>query len=153
MDQKREQAQEWSIYKAAQELLDAWNERTIRNGMKQGGRSITTKASFATEPLYNGEAANGEEVERDLKSRESRKRKPSQDKRENEGNKRKPCWICDEPHNPKSCFLALEIQPKRVTIPEENKEVFEKRMKDSAFAKRIQSIREYLKRKDDLFTP
>jgi hypothetical protein len=50
-----------------------------------------TKASFATEPLYNREAANGEEVERDLKSRESRKRKPSQDKRENKGNKRKPC--------------------------------------------------------------
>ena len=50
-----------------------------------------TKALFATESSYNREAANEEEVGRDLKSRESRKRKPSQDKRENKGNKRKSC--------------------------------------------------------------
>ena len=80
MDQKKGQAKEWSIYKAAQELLDAWNERTIRNGMKQGGRSSSSRASFATEPLYNGEGASEGERESLRESRDSRKRKPSQDK-------------------------------------------------------------------------
>ena len=88
---------------------------------------------------------------RDSKPRDSRKRKPSQDK-EGKDNKRKPCQICDRPYNPKSCFLALDYTPKRVTIPAENREVFEKRMKDASFAEKIHFIREYLKRKDDIFS-
>ena len=124
--------------------------------MKQGGRSSSLRASFATELLYNGEGASKGEREspRDSKTRESRdsrKRKPSQDKEGEKDNKRKPCWICDRPHNPRTCFLALDYTPKRVTIPEENRVIFEKRMRDSAFAKRIQTIREYLKKKDDIF--
>jgi hypothetical protein len=137
--------------------------------MKQGGRSSSSRASFATEPLYNREGASEGEREspktreskdsktresRDSKTRESRdsrKRKPSQDKEGEKDNKRKPCWICDRPHNPRTCFLALDYMPKRVTIPEENRVIFEKRMRDSAFAKRIQTIREYLKKKDDIF--
>jgi hypothetical protein len=39
-----------------------------------------------------------------------------------------------------------------VTIPEENKEVFEKRMKDPAFAKKIQAIRELEKKKAEILT-
>ena len=45
----------------------------------------------------------------------------------------------------------MDFIPRRVTVPKKNKEVFEKQMKDSAFAKRIQSIREYLKKKEDIF--
>ena len=112
--------------------------------MKQGGRSTISRVAFPTELLYNREGASDRESSnmqsRDSKSKDSRKRKPSQDKKETEGNKRKPCWICDGPHSQTSCFLALEIRPKRGIIPEENKEVFGRRMKDPSFAKKIQRV-------------
>ena len=112
--------------------------------MKQGGRSTISRAAFATKLLYNRKGASDRESSnmqsRDSKSKDSRKRKPSQDKKETEGNKRKPCWICDSPYRQTSCFLALEIRPKRGIIPEENKEVFGRRMKDPSFAKKIQRV-------------
>jgi hypothetical protein len=155
MDQKRGHSHEWSIYKASQELLDAWNERTIRSGMRQGGRPSSARAAFATEPLYNGEGIDQEEEsepkERTNKDRKN-KRKPSPTEEEEDSPKRKPCWACDGKHQAKSCFLVKGIQPKKVKIPEENKEVFENRMKDPAFAKRIQSIRDLENRKVELLS-
>jgi hypothetical protein len=153
MDQKKGQAQEWSIYNAGQELLDAWNDRIIRNGMKQGGKSTMTKASFATEPLFDGKEVEDKEDSKgnSSKSKDKRKRKFSPETTDKE-NKKKPCWICDGPHRPKTCFLALEVESKKLPISEENREVFARRMKDSIFAKRIQAIRENLKKQEDLFS-
>ena len=153
MDQKKGQAQEWSIYNAGQELLDAWNDRIIRNGMKQGGKSTMTKASFATEPLFDGKEVEDKEDSKgnSSKSKDKRKRKFSPETTDKE-NKKKPCWICDGPHRPKTCFLALEVESKKLPISEENREVFARRIKDSIFAKRIQAIRENLKKQEDLFS-
>ena len=50
IDHKRGNSRNWTVYQASQELLDAWNEKSIRNGIRQGGRQSMTKASFATEP-------------------------------------------------------------------------------------------------------
>ena len=88
---------------------------------------------------------------RNSKSKDSRKRKPLQDKKETKGNKKKPCQICDKSYSLTSCFLVLEIRPKRGIIPEENKEVFGRRIKDPSFAKKIPLIREYHNKKNDIF--
>jgi hypothetical protein len=37
LDQKRGNSDQWTIYKASQDLLDAWKKRSIRNGMKPSG--------------------------------------------------------------------------------------------------------------------
>jgi hypothetical protein len=50
--------------------------------------------------------------------------------------------VCDGNHGARTCFLALGNIPKRVKIPEENEEIFERRMMDPSFAEKIQKIRE-----------
>jgi hypothetical protein len=84
------------------------------------------------------------------KSKTSGKKRKHSPTRNDEGNKKKPCWICEGLHRPDSCFLALGIEPKRAKIPEESKETFEKKMKEPAFAKKIREIRDAEKKKKDL---
>ena len=155
MDHKRGNSGNWTVYQASQELLDAWNEKSIRNGMRQGGRQSMTKASFATEPRYNGEEADQEddsEKKSKGKSKKDKKRKPSPTGEEEDSNKRKPCWVCGGSHQSRSCFLAIGIEPKRAKIPEENREIFKKRIEDQTFAAKIKEIRDVKKKRVELLT-
>ena len=155
MDHKRGNSGNWTVYQASQELLDAWNEKSIRNGMRQGGRQSITKASFATEPRYNREEADQEddsEKKSKGKSKKDKKRKPSLTREEEDSNKRKPCWVCGGSHQSRSCFLAIGIEPKRAKIPEENREIFKKRIEDQTFAAKIKEIRDVKKKRVELLT-
>jgi hypothetical protein len=160
MDQKKEQTAEWSIFRASQELQDAWDEKSTRSGMRTSGRAPIVKAAFTVEPRFDGEAA--EEMEGSEKpatgtagpsksAKDSKKRRRTVSSNENgSNNKRKPCWVCDGNHRPQTCFLALGITPKRLNIPEGNKKIFERRMKDSSFTDKIQKIRDLEKAKNDI---
>jgi hypothetical protein len=151
MDQKKEQTNEWSIYRASQELQDAWDEKWVRNGMRTGARTTIVKAAFAVEPTFDEEAT--EEIEGSKQpttemeefsetAENPKKRRRTTSNEMESSNKRKPCWVCDGNHGARTCFLALGNIPKRVKIPEENEEVFERRMADPLFAEKILRIRE-----------
>jgi hypothetical protein len=128
--------------------------------MCTSGRAPIVKAAFTVEPRFDGEAA--EEMEGSeqpatgaagslKKAKDSKKRRRTVSSNEKESsNKRKPCWVCDGNHRPRGCFCALGIKPRRIKIPEENKKIFEKRMKDPSFADRIQKIRDLEKAKKDI---
>ena len=138
MDQKRGHTEEWSIYRASQELQDAWDEKSVRSGMRTGGRAQIFKAAFTVEPTFDEEAT--EEFSENDENPKKRRRTTSNEMES--GNKRRPCWVCDGNHGTRTCFLALGNVPKRVKIPEENEEVFERRMMEPSFAEKIRRIRE-----------
>ena len=52
LDEKKGQSSEWSIYKASQELQDAWDEKSVWGEMRTSGRTPIFKAAFAVEPRY-----------------------------------------------------------------------------------------------------
>ena len=114
-----------------------------------------TKASFATEPWYNREEADQEddsEKKSKGKSKKDKKRKPSPTREEEDSNKRKPCWVYRGSHQSRSCFLAIGIEPKSAKIPEENREIFKKRIEDQKFAAKIKEIRDVKKKRVELLT-
>ena len=151
MDQKRGRTAEWSIFKASRELQDAWNEQSVRRGMRTSERATIVKAAFAVELIFDEEAA--EEIEGSEQpttepeefsenAENPKKRRRIISNKMESGNKRKLCWVCDGNHGARTCFLALGNIPKRVKIPEDNEEVFERRMADPSFAEKILRIRE-----------
>ena len=132
MDQKRGHTEEWSIYRAAQELQDAWDEKSVRSGMRTSGRAQIFKAAFTVEPRFDGEAMEEMEgLEQTTtgtpgplkRGKDSNKRRRTAPWKES-SNKRRPCWICDGSHRVQTCFLGLGNVPKGVKIPEENKKNF-----------------------------
>ena len=52
---------EWDIYRASRELRQAWDQKSIRNGMKVAGKGRITRAAFAAEPRFDGMGPDGSE--------------------------------------------------------------------------------------------
>ena len=153
---------DWDIYRASRELRQAWDQKSIRSGMKVASKGKVTRAAFAVEPRFDGmppEASEEQETNpttTDKSSQDrSRKRAGTEQK---EGNKRgqkrnkKPCWGCGGPHPPFYCVLISGRNPRDIPVSSERRKKFEEKMKDSSFADKIKVIREANKFKRDLAT-
>ena len=121
--------------------------------MRQDRWFNITKATFTTEPRYFSEG-----IEEESETKEPAKSWTSKNKRKHlpdcndKGNKKRLCWICEGWYRSESCLLTLGVELKRVKIHNENKEIFEKKIKELAFAKKIQQIQDHKKKKKELMT-
>ena len=145
----------WDIYKASSELKQAWDQRTIRSGMKIAGKGRTTRAVFATDLLdvrFDGlgaEEVTEEAAEQRAQGRTGLRKRGATDSLQRPSNKRPYrkskmicCWGCKGQHPHYICPLILGSNPKKVEVIYENRQTFEKRMKDTTFAEKIKKLRE-----------
>ena len=145
----------WNIYKASLELQKAWDQRLIRTGMRTAGKARTTRAVFAADVQFDGlgtlEETTEEASEKTTQGHPgSRKRAPITDLQRS-NNKRQaqkqkgPCWACKGQHYQSQCPLVLGSSKRKfnnISITNENKQAFERKMKDPIFADKIKKIRE-----------
>jgi hypothetical protein len=153
---------DWDIYRASRELKQAWDQKSIRSGMKVASRGKVTRAAFAVEPLFDGtppEASEEQDTTTTDKSSQGRSRKRAgTETTQKEGNKRGQkknkthCWGCGGDHPPFNCVLISGQNPRDKQVPSECRKRFDKKMKDSSFADKIRVIREANKFKRDLAT-
>ena len=138
---------DWNVFRASMELRQAWDQRTIRSGMRVAGRGRITRAAFAVEPRFNGTEASGEtdepqSVPSDPPNSRKRHGPESHQRSSNKRFKRKPCWGCGGDHNNFTCVLIKGLEPRNFKIPGKNKTIFQEKMKDPAFAEKIRKLRE-----------
>jgi hypothetical protein len=159
--------QDWSIFRVSMELKQAWDQRTIRSGMKVAGKGKITKAAFAVEPRFNGVGASEEKTDESsaepsasAASSNSRKRAGTQSRQErsnkrikqdSQQNERQPCWGCGGNHYPNTCVLIRDSNPRKFKIPDESKKIFQENMKDSDFAAQVRRIREVEEAKKEIY--
>jgi hypothetical protein len=141
---------DWDIYQASRELRQAWDQKSIRSGMKVASRGKITRAAFAVEPRFDGMPPNVAEDEQDEPTsadKPSRKRAGTETAQK-EGNQRghkknkKPCWGCLGSHSPHQCVLISGHNARDIPIPPECQKAFDDKMKSASFAKKIRIIRE-----------
>jgi hypothetical protein len=155
-----ENIDEWNIYRASRELKQAWDQKSIRSGMKVAGKGRVTRTAFAAEPRFDGDSPEGlestpskqtpnptETTESSQARSKSRKRSRSENTQK-EGAKRgqkkkkKPCWGCEGDHSPSQCVLISGHNPRDIQVPPECRQTFEEKMKDPSFAGKIKIIRD-----------
>jgi len=142
----------WDIYKASSELKQAWDQRTIRSGMRIAGKGRTTRAVFATDVRFDGLGAHEEPIEESSEQATQAyvgsKKRAATDSLQRPSNKRParkpktPCWACKGQHPHFFCPLVLRSNRRKIPITNENKQTFDKRMKDPSFAGKIKMLRE-----------
>lgn len=144
----------WDIYKASSELKQAWDQRTIRSGMKIAGKGRITRAVFATDldVRFDGlgapEEATEEAAEQTTQGRTGLRKRAATDSLQRTSSKRPYrkskmiCWGCKGQHPHFLCPLILGSNPKKIEVKYENRQTFDKRMKDTTFAEKIKKLRE-----------
>ncbi|KAN0077501.1 hypothetical protein V8E54_005805 [Elaphomyces granulatus] len=139
---------DWDIYQTASELKQAWDQRTIRSGMRIVGKGRTTRAVFATDVRFNGLGASEETNEEATVQDHAGSRKrvatdnPQRPRKRTKTMTRTPCWGCKGQHPHFLCPLILGSDPKKIEVEYKNRQTFDKRMKDITFAQKIKKLRE-----------
>ena len=155
---------EWDIYRASRELRQAWDQKSIRSGMKVAGKGRVTRAAFAVEPRFDGtdppedpeQTLNSATTTESSRARSSSRKRSGTETTQKEGNKRgqkktkKPCWGCGGAHPVFKCVLISGHNPRDIQVPSECRRNFDEKMKDSSFAEKISTIREANEIKRDL---
>ena len=156
---------EWDIYRASRELNEAWDQKSIRSGMKIAGRGRVTRSAFAAEPRFDGIGPEGPELtspEQEQGAAEQTQPRSASRKRsgtgtaQKEGTQRgqkktkKPCWGCGGDHPFVHCVLVSGHNPRNLPISPECRQTFDEKMKDPSFADRIRAIREGRKAKKEI---
>src|SRR5438045_2839432 len=149
---------EWDIYQASRELRQAWDQKSIRNGMKVTGKGRITCAAFAAEPRFDGMGPEGSESNPFVQSPNpttsadsSQTWSTSQkclgtETTQKEGSKwgqkktKKPCWGCGGAHPHFQYVLISGHNLKDIQVPSECRKTFDEKMKNSAFAEKIRII-------------
>jgi hypothetical protein len=143
---------DWNIYKASSELQKAWDQRLIRSGMKIAGKSRTTRAVFTTDVRFDGIGAHEGPIEdaaqQSAHSRTGSKKRTATDNFQRRSKKRPYrrqnliCWGCSGQHGHFHCPLILGSSRRKIDITNENRQAFDRRMKDPTFAGKVKKIRE-----------
>jgi hypothetical protein len=138
------------------ELKQAWDQKTIRNGMRVAGRGRITKAAFAIEPRFDGIKASEDLIDKPQAPPSDSRKRPATESRQKYSNKRtrlNPCWGCEGNHSPYTCTLIKDSNPRKLKISEKSKNKFEEKMKDKDFAGKIRKIREAEEIRKELWKP
>lgn len=155
-----EKKSEWDTFKASRELRQAWEQKSIRSGMKIAGKAKITKSTFSTQPRFDGTAADDQQevktpqplmttltVDR-TRSRSTSRKRAGTASTQAEGQKRAqkktrtPCWGCSGTHEDFRCPLITNYNPQRIKIPSEWQETFDRKMSDEDFSKKVNLIRD-----------
>ncbi|KAN0067033.1 hypothetical protein V8E54_008746 [Elaphomyces granulatus] len=141
-----EEIDNWDINKASNELMQAWDQRLIRSGMRIVGKGRTTRAVFATDVRFDSLGASEEEATtQDHAGSRKRVATDSLQRPRNKHTKtttRTPCWGCKGQHPHFLCPLILGSNRKKINITNENRQTFDKKIKDPSFAEKIKKLRE-----------
>jgi len=158
---------EWDIFRATRELRQAWEQKSIRSGMKVAGKGRVTRAAFAAQPQFDGstpedqpEIINPEPQTTTLtvdrtRSRSTSRKRAGTDSTQQEGlqrsqKKNRTCWGCAGPHIDFKCPLITNYNPMKMRIPNEWQETFDRKMSDRAFERKVSVIREANKLRREL---
>jgi hypothetical protein len=149
---------DWDIFKATRELRQAWEQKSIRNGMKVAGKGKITRAAFAAQPRFDGSTSEDqpEPTPSDTttltvnqnRSRSTSRKRSGTDSTQREGRQRGQkrntltCWGCAGPHIDFKCPLITEYNPQGTPVPTEWQERFDRKMLDRTFEHKVTAIRE-----------
>jgi hypothetical protein len=163
-----EEIGEWDIYRASRELKQAWDQKSIRSGMKVAGRGRVTRAAFAMEPRFDGTGPEGPDstlseqeqatptTAESSRARSASRKRAGTETNQKEGMKRgqkktkKPCWGCGGTHPFYHCVLITGHNPRDIQVSLECRRTFDNKMKDPSFAEKISTLREAQKIKRDM---
>jgi hypothetical protein len=152
--------EEWDIFRATRELRQAWEQKSIRSGMKIAGKGKITRAAFPTEPRFDGRSPEDHEETSpqqspkptsgldQLRNGSKPRKRAGTGTVEKEGKQRgrkrtaEPCWGCGGAHSHFQCYLISERNPKNLQFPQECHDIFNEKMKDPAFVDKLRIIRE-----------
>jgi hypothetical protein len=159
--------QEWDTFRATRELRQAWDQKSIRSGMKVGGKGRITRAAFAAQPRFDG--SNSEEQQELInpepstttltvdrtRSRSTSRKRLGTDTTQQEGfhrgqKKTQTCWGCAGPHIDFKCPLITNYNPTKMRIPNDWQETFDRKMSDRAFERKVNVIRDANKIRKEL---
>jgi len=160
---RNEELDLWDIYRASRELQQAWEEKSIRNGMKVARKGRASRAAFNVEPRFDG-AGPPEDPESNPEQASNPTTPTAQSSRKRSGTEttqkagakrgqkksKKPCWGCGGTHPPFKCVLISAHNPREIQVPAECRRTFEEKLKDPSFAKKIRTIREACEIKREL---
>jgi hypothetical protein len=154
----KDDKKDWDIFRASMELKQAWDQKSIRNGMRVAGRGRITKAAFAVEPRFNGIKASEDLIDEPQAAPSNSRKRPATENRQrysyvSKRNKLNPCWGCGANHGPWSCLLIKGSTRRNWQIPDKNKKIFQEKMKNLDFAEKIRKIREVDAIKEELGKP
>jgi len=120
----------WDMYRASRELKQAWDQKSIRSGMKVAGKGRTTRAAFAVELRFHGMGPEGSEdseqapnptiTAESSRARSTSRKRSGTETIQKEGTKRgqkkmkKPCWGCGGVHPSFQCVLISGHNPRDI---------------------------------------
>ena len=149
---------DWNIYKASSELQKAWDQRLIRSGMRIAGKGRTTRAVFTTNVRFDGIGAHEESIEevaqQSTQDRTGSRKRTATDNFQRQNNKKRQhhpyrnqrlsliCWGCNGQHGYFHCPLILGSNRRKIEITKENRQTFDRKMKDPTFVGKVKKIRE-----------
>ena len=154
----KDDKKDWNIFRASMELKQAWDQKSIRNGMRIAGKGRTTRAVFTTDVRFDGIGAHEEPIEevaqQSTQGRTGSRKRTATDNFQRQNNKKRQhhpyrnqrlsliCWGCNGQHGYFHCPLILGSNRRKIEITKENRQTFDRKMKDPTFVGKVKKIRE-----------